>query len=86
MFGAHILILPPADQTTYKCEVNPVERWVSDVVCKRLPGRINAWAAQGQLERPYSITMVMLLLLCQLTAHSLMLQFVDEGSSQARRC
>ncbi|KAL6710401.1 hypothetical protein ACN47E_009347 [Coniothyrium glycines] len=76
MFGAPILKLPPAAQTTYLCEFNPVERCIYDIVHNRFAKNINMWAKKGELEKSYSNALVMLLRLRQLTAHVLMLQFV----------
>jgi SNF2 family DNA or RNA helicase len=76
MFGAPILKLPRADQATYWCEFNPIERNIYDIVRQRFVKRINFMAKSGELERSYSNAMVMLLRLRQLTAHILMLQFV----------
>ncbi|CAN9196477.1 unnamed protein product [Alternaria sp. RS040] len=76
MFGAPILKLPQADQTTYWCEFNSVERRIYDIVRTRFAKCINMWAREGTLDKSYSNAMVMLLRLRQLTAHILMLQFV----------
>jgi SNF2 family DNA or RNA helicase len=76
MFGAPILKLPQADQSTYDCEFNPVERCIYDIVHARFAKRINLWAKKGDLDKSYSNALVMLLRLRQLTAHVLMLQFV----------
>jgi hypothetical protein len=76
MFNAPILKLPQADQATFWCEFNPVERIIYDIVHERFTKTINMWQAGGQLEKSYSNALVMLLRLRQLTAHVLMLQFV----------
>ncbi|KAF2855647.1 hypothetical protein T440DRAFT_159458 [Plenodomus tracheiphilus IPT5] len=76
MFGTRILKLPQADQDTYWCEFNPVERCIYDIVQARFTKRINMWSQQGELENSYSNALVMLLRLRQLTSHVLMLQFV----------
>ncbi|CAN9108012.1 unnamed protein product [Alternaria alternata] len=76
MFGAPILKLPQADQTTYWCEFNSVERRIYDIVRTRFAKCINMWAREGTLDKSYSNALVMLLRLRQLTAHILMLQFV----------
>ncbi|KAH8728805.1 SNF2 family N-terminal domain-containing protein [Phaeosphaeriaceae sp. PMI808] len=76
MFGAPILKLPQANQSTYWCEFNPVERCIYDIVHQRFAKRINAWSQTGELEKSYSNALVMLLRLRQLTAHVLMLQVV----------
>jgi hypothetical protein len=76
MFNAPILKLPQADQATFWCDFNPVERCIYDIVHARFTKTINMWQANGQLEKSYSNAMVMLLRLRQLTAHVLMLQFV----------
>jgi hypothetical protein len=76
MFNAPILKLPQADQATYWCEFNPVERTIYDIVKERFTKTINMWQANGTLEKSYSNALVMLLRLRQLTAHVLMLQFV----------
>ncbi|KAF2873730.1 SNF2 family N-terminal domain-containing protein [Massariosphaeria phaeospora] len=76
MFGAPILKLPKADQSTYWCDFNSVERNIYDIVRERFSKRINVIAKAGELERSYSNVLVMLLRLRQLAAHVLMLQFV----------
>jgi len=76
MFNAPILKLPQADQGTFWCEFNPVERSVYDIVRQRFAKHINIAQAKGDLEKSYSNALVMLLRLRQLTAHILMLQFV----------
>ncbi|CAO2654805.1 Nn.00g115380.m01.CDS01 [Neocucurbitaria sp. VM-36] len=76
MFGAPILKLPQADQTTYWCQFNSVERQIYEIVRIRFSRCINMWAQKGDLEKSYSNALVMLLRLRQLTAHVLMLQFV----------
>ncbi|KAF1839467.1 hypothetical protein BDW02DRAFT_635750 [Decorospora gaudefroyi] len=76
MFGAPILKLPQADQGTYWCEFNSVERCIYDIVRIRFAKNINMWARKGDLEKSYSNALVMLLRLRQLTSHVLMLQFV----------
>jgi SNF2 family DNA or RNA helicase len=76
MFNAPILKLPQADQATYWCEFNPVERCIYDIVHQRFAKNINLWQAKDELEKCYSNALVMLLRLRQLTAHILMLQFV----------
>lgn len=76
MFNAPILKLPQANQTTYWCEFNGVERCIYNIVHQRFAARINMWAKKGTLERAYSNVLVMLLRLRQLTGHILMLQFV----------
>ncbi|KAF2682087.1 hypothetical protein K458DRAFT_370647 [Lentithecium fluviatile CBS 122367] len=76
LFGAPILKLPRADQMTYWCEFNPVERSIYDIVRQRFAKHINMWAKKGELEKSYSNALVMLLRLRQLTAHVLMLQYV----------
>ncbi|KAH7088900.1 SNF2 family N-terminal domain-containing protein [Paraphoma chrysanthemicola] len=76
MFNAPILKLPQADQGTFWCEFNPVERCVYDIVRQRFAKNINMWQQKGELEKSYSNALVMLLRLRQLTAHILMLQFV----------
>ena len=58
MFGAPILKLPQADQTTYWCKFNVVERTVYDIVRQRFVERIKMWAKEGILERSYSNAMV----------------------------
>jgi SNF2 family DNA or RNA helicase len=76
MFNAPILKLPRADQGTYWCDFNPIERCIYDIVHQRFASRINMWQAKGELNKSYSNALVMLLRLRQLTAHVLMLQFV----------
>jgi SNF2 family DNA or RNA helicase len=76
MFNAPILKLPQADQSTFKCDFNPVERCIYDIVRQRFAKNINMWQKKGDLEKSYSNALVMLLRLRQLTAHVLMLQFV----------
>ncbi|KAI4934304.1 hypothetical protein J4E85_002160 [Alternaria conjuncta] len=76
MFGAPILKLPQADQSTYWCEFNSVERSIYDIVRIRFAKCINMWAQNGTLDKAYSNVLVMLLRLRQLTGHILMLQFV----------
>jgi hypothetical protein len=76
MFGAPILKLPQADQSTYYCEFNSVERCIYDIVENRFAKRINVWAKGGDLDKSYNNALVMLLRLRQLAAHVLMLQFV----------
>ncbi|KAI8942436.1 hypothetical protein NX059_000506 [Plenodomus lindquistii] len=78
MFGAPILKLPQADQDTYWCEFNPVERCIYDIVQARFAKRINVLSQRNELEKSYSNALVMLLRLRQLTSHVLMLQFVME--------
>ena len=58
MFGAPILKLPQADQTTYTCEFNSVERCIYDVVYRRFARNINMWAKKGTLEKSYSNALV----------------------------
>lgn len=76
IFNAPILKLPQADQGTFWCDFNSVERRIYEVVRKRFAKCINVLQAKGELERSYSNALVMLLRLRQLTAHVLMLQFV----------
>ncbi|RMZ72733.1 hypothetical protein GMOD_00007755 [Pyrenophora seminiperda CCB06] len=76
MFGAPILKLPQADQTTFWCDFNPVERTVYEIVRQRFAKCINMWAKKKTLGRSYNNAMVMFLRLRQLTSHILMLQFV----------
>lgn len=76
LFNAPILKLPQADQGTFWCQFNPVERCIYDIVQQRFAKNINMWQAKGELEKCYSNALVMLLRLRQLTAHVLMLQFV----------
>ncbi|KAJ4379678.1 hypothetical protein N0V86_004860 [Didymella sp. IMI 355093] len=76
MFNAPILKLPQANQSTYWCDFNSVERCIYIIVHQRFAARINMWSQKGSLERAYSNVLVMLLRLRQLTAHILMLQFV----------
>ncbi|KAH6882752.1 DNA repair protein-like protein rad5 [Alternaria rosae] len=76
MFGAPILKLPQADQSTHWCEFNSVERSIYDIVRVRFAKCINMWAQNGTLDKAYSNVLVMLLRLRQLTGHILMLQFV----------
>jgi SNF2 family DNA or RNA helicase len=76
MFNAPILKLPQADQGTYWCDFNSVERCIYDIVQQRFAKNINMWQAKGDLDKCYSNALVMLLRLRQLTAHVLMLQFV----------
>lgn len=76
MFNAPILKLPQANQVTYWCDFNSVERSIYNIVHQRFAKNINMWAKKGTLERSYSNVLVMLLRLRQLTAHVLMLQFV----------
>jgi SNF2 family DNA or RNA helicase len=71
-----ILKLPRADQGTFMCDFNPVERCICDIVRERFAKCINMWQHNGELEKSYSNALVMLLRLRQLTAHVLMLQFV----------
>jgi SNF2 family DNA or RNA helicase len=71
-----ILKLPRADQGTFWCDFNPVERCIYDIVHQRFARNINMWQKKGELEKSYSNALVMLLRLRQLTAHVLMLQFV----------
>jgi SNF2 family DNA or RNA helicase len=71
-----ILKLPQANQGTFMCEFNPVERCIYDIVRQRFAKNINLWHQKGELEKSYSNALVMLLRLRQLTAHILMLQFV----------
>ncbi|KAF1948372.1 hypothetical protein CC80DRAFT_431711 [Byssothecium circinans] len=75
MFEAPILKLPRADQLTYTCDFNAVERNVYDIVEKRFIQTINAWQANGEIDKSYSNILVMLLRLRQLSCHILMLQF-----------
>jgi SNF2 family DNA or RNA helicase len=76
MFGAPILKLPQANQSTYWCNFNPVERCIYEIVEKRFVDRINTWQKNGELDKSYSNVLVMLLRLRQLTAHVLMLHVV----------
>jgi hypothetical protein len=76
MFNAPILKLPQADQGTFWCEFNSVERCIYDIVRSRFAKNINLWQAKGELDKCYSNALVMLLRLRQLTAHVLMLQIV----------
>ncbi|KAF1919601.1 SNF2 family N-terminal domain-containing protein [Ampelomyces quisqualis] len=76
MFGAPILKLPQADQSTYWCEFNSVERCIYEIVEKRFVDRMNKLQRSDELEKSYGNALVMLLRLRQLTAHVLMLQFV----------
>ncbi|KAE8841558.1 hypothetical protein HRS9122_05684 [Pyrenophora teres f. teres] len=76
MFGAPILTLPQADQTTYWCQFNSIEKIVYEIVRQRFAQRISSWVKGGTMERSYSHAMVMLLRLRQLTSHILMLHFV----------
>jgi hypothetical protein len=76
LFSRPILKLPRADQATFWCEFNPVERCIYDIVRQRFAKRINMWQMNGELEKSYSNALVMLLRLRQLTAHVLMLQLV----------
>jgi SNF2 family DNA or RNA helicase len=76
MFNAPILKLPQANQSTYWCDFNSVERCIYIIVHQRFAARINMWSKKGSLERAYSNVLVMLLRLRQLTGHILMLQFV----------
>jgi SNF2 family DNA or RNA helicase len=76
MFNAPILKLPQADQATFYCDFNPVERCIYEIVRQRFAKNINMWQQKGDLERSYSNALVMLLRLRQLTAHVLMLQSV----------
>lgn len=76
MFDAPILKLPQANQSTYWCEFNSVERCIYIIVHQRFAARINMWSQKGTLDRAYSNVLVMLLRLRQLTGHILMLQFV----------
>ena len=76
MFDAPILKLPQANQSTYWCEFNSVERCIYIIVHQRFAARINMWSKKGTLDRAYSNVLVMLLRLRQLTGHILMLQFV----------
>lgn len=76
MFNAPILKLPQANQSTYWCDFNSVERSIYNIVHQRFAKNINMWSKKGTLEKSYSNVLVMLLRLRQLTAHVLMLQFV----------
>ncbi|KAF3039514.1 hypothetical protein E8E12_004791 [Didymella heteroderae] len=76
MFNAPILKLPQANESTYWCEFNSVERCIYIIVHQRFAARINMWSQKGTLDRAYNNVLVMLLRLRQLTAHILMLQFV----------
>jgi SNF2 family DNA or RNA helicase len=76
MFGAPILKLPQANQSTYWCHFNPVERCIYDIVEQRFINCINTWSKNGELDKSYSNALVMLLRLRQLTAHVLMLHVV----------
>ena len=76
MFNAPILKLPQANQSTYWCRFNNVERCIYNIVHQRFAARINMWSEKGTLDRAYSNVLVMLLRLRQLTGHILMLQFV----------
>jgi SNF2 family DNA or RNA helicase len=58
MFGAPILKLPQADQSTYWCEFNSVERCIYDIVRNRFAKCINMWAKKGDLEKSYSNALV----------------------------
>jgi SNF2 family DNA or RNA helicase len=58
MFGAPILKLPQADQTTYWCEFNSVERAIYDIVRVRFAKCINMWAQNGILDKSYSNALV----------------------------
>lgn len=58
MFGAPILKLPQADQHTYWCEFNPVERCIYEIVQRRFTKRINMWSQQNVLEKSYSNALV----------------------------
>ena len=58
MFGAPILKLPQADQTTYWCEFNSVERRIYDIVRTRFAKCINMWAREGTLDKSYSNALV----------------------------
>lgn len=58
MFGAPILKLPQADQNTYWCEFNSVERTIYDIVHERFAKNINMWAQSGELDRSYSNALV----------------------------
>ncbi|KZM25989.1 uncharacterized protein EKO05_0009128 [Ascochyta rabiei] len=76
MFNAPILKLPQANQSTYWCKFNSVERSIYIIVQQRFAQKINLLAEEGTLERSYNSILVMLLRLRQLSAHVLMLQFV----------
>ena len=58
MFGAPILKLPEAGQTTFWCEFNSVERCIYDIVYERFVERINAWSRDGMLNKAYSNILV----------------------------
>jgi len=58
MFGAPILKLPQADQMTYWCKFNSIERTVYEIVRQRFVKRLKMWAEKGTLERSYSNAMV----------------------------
>jgi SNF2 family DNA or RNA helicase len=58
MFGAPILKLPQAAQSTYWCKFNSVERCIYDIVRNRFAKCINMWAKKGDLEKSYSNALV----------------------------
>ncbi|KAF2645627.1 hypothetical protein P280DRAFT_531914 [Massarina eburnea CBS 473.64] len=77
MFGAPILRLPEATQTTFQCEFNAVERSIYDIVRARFVKNINMLAKRdNESTKSYNNGLVMLLRLRQLTSSLLMLQFV----------
>jgi SNF2 family DNA or RNA helicase len=58
LFGAPILKLPQAEQSTYWCNFNPVEKQIYEIVRGRFAKRINMWAQNGTLEKSYSNALV----------------------------
>jgi SNF2 family DNA or RNA helicase len=58
MFGAPILKLPQADQSTYWCEFNSVERCIYDIVHQRFIEKIMEMKENGITEKSYSNILV----------------------------
>jgi SNF2 family DNA or RNA helicase len=58
MFGAPILKLPRANQTTYWCKFNSVERCIYDIVHARFLERINGMRKNGTLDKSYNNVLV----------------------------
>lgn len=58
MFGAPILKLPQADQSTLWCDFNLVERCIYDIVRVRFAKRINMWSKKGTLDSSYGNALV----------------------------
>ena len=61
MFGAPLLKLPSAHQSTYFVDFNAVERSIYEIVRDRFTKKINARSKNGELKKSYSNAMVYVL-------------------------